>query len=143
MDWLEFGPIPWRIEVRPLAGGHFERAHDTMARIDKAKGMWLRFGRRDLSGARFKPFKPMSNRSNQLASPSIQMIPLFLRPAVVPGGGNVTSRRRTCAFLRAVWAVCPGAGPQIPSDDGAVPEAARLPATSEDSPPSKIALRVG
>ena len=68
---LEFRTVSWRVEVRPLACGHLERAHHLFVDRNEAQRMRLRMGRRDFSGAGLQLLKPARNRSCQWRLPSI------------------------------------------------------------------------
>jgi hypothetical protein len=67
-DWLEFRTISSRIEVRPLASAHFERAHHPLVHIDEAERVRLQGGSRDLPGTDFQKLKTATNRSHSICA---------------------------------------------------------------------------
>ena len=95
---LEFCTISRRTEPRPLARGHFERAHHPHIHIDEANRVRLRPGRRNFFCADFRALKPMwqvagvsvyasvlcalrSTKGGQLVCGLNRLVPSLLPPA--------------------------------------------------------------
>ena len=76
---LEVRTTPWRVEVRPLASGHLERAHNLLVHSrNEAERMRLRRGRYDFSCPGFEALQTAGHASDQF-SPSDPLRALLIQ----------------------------------------------------------------